>query len=58
MQEADISRVISCALSHRLRKDPLEQVDSGERVIKAFCKVFGLDEKENISKFQLTAEAQ
>ena len=42
---------------YRLRKDPLEQVDSGERVIQAFCKVFDLDEKENLSKFQLSAEA-
>ena len=47
----------SCSLRHRLRKDPLEQVDSGERVIQAFCKVFDLDEKENLSKFQLSAEA-
>jgi len=57
VQEDDIARVISCSLRHRLRKDPLEQVDSGERVIQAFCKVFDLDEKENLSKFQLSAEA-
>ena len=57
VQEDDIARVISCSLRHRLRKDPLEQVDSGERVIQAFCKVFDLDEKENLSKFQLFAEA-
>ena len=49
----DIARVITCSLRHRLRKDPLEQVDSGEKVIKAFCKVFGIDEKDNLSKFQL-----
>jgi len=52
VQEDDIARVISCSLRHRLRKDPLEQVDSGERVIQAFCKVFDLDEKENLSKFK------
>jgi len=57
VQEDDIARVISCSLRHRLRKDPLEQVDSGERVIQAFCKVFDLNEKENLSKFQLSAEA-
>ncbi len=31
--EEDIARVVSTALRHRLRKDPLEQVDSGDRVI-------------------------
>tara|TARA_Y100000589_G_C27158851_1_gene631937 strand:- start:250 stop:1347 length:1098 start_codon:yes stop_codon:yes gene_type:complete len=54
VSEDDIARVITCSLRHRLRKDPLEQVDSGEKVIKAFCKVFDMDEKENISKFQLS----
>ena len=53
VSEDDIARVITCSLRHRLRKDPLEQVDSGEKVIKALCKVFDLEEKENISKFQL-----
>tara|TARA_Y100000589_G_scaffold63550_2_gene54852 strand:- start:749 stop:1840 length:1092 start_codon:yes stop_codon:yes gene_type:complete len=53
VSEDDIARVITCSLRHRLRKDPLEQVDSGEKVIKAFCKVFDIDEKENSSKFQL-----
>ena len=56
VQEDDIARVITCSLRHRLRKDPLEQVDSGEKVIQAFCKVFNLDEKANFSKFQLTTE--
>jgi len=56
VQEDDIARVISCSLRHRLRKDPLEQVDSGERVIQAFCKIFDLDEKDNLSKFQLSAD--
>ena len=53
VSDDDIARVITCSLRHRLRKDPLEQVDSGEKVIKAFCKVFDIDEKDNISKFQL-----
>ena len=51
--EDDIARVITCSLRHRLRKDPLEQVDSGEKVIQAFCKIFEINEKDNISKFQL-----
>tara|TARA_Y100000589_G_scaffold322620_1_gene355806 strand:- start:806 stop:1951 length:1146 start_codon:yes stop_codon:yes gene_type:complete len=53
VSEDDIARVITCSLRHRLRKDPLEQVDSGEKVIKAFCKIFDMDEKDNINKFQL-----
>ena len=53
VSDDDVARVITCSLRHRLRKDPLEQVDSGEKVIKAFCKVFEIDEKENLSKFQL-----
>ena len=53
VSDEDIARVITCSLRHRLRKDPLEQVDSGEKVIKAFCKIFEMDEKENLSKFQL-----
>jgi len=54
VSDEDIARVITCSLRHRLRKDPLEQVDSGEKVIKAFCKVFEMDEKENSTKFQLS----
>ena len=53
VSDDDVARVITSSLRHRLRKDPLEQVDSGEKVIKAFCKVFEIDEKENLSKFQL-----
>ncbi len=53
VSDDDVARVITCSLRHRLRKDPLEQVDSGEKVIKAFCKIFEIDEKENLSKFQL-----
>lgn len=37
----DIYRVISLCLRHRLRKDPLETIDSGERVKGVFREVFG-----------------
>ncbi len=53
--EEDIARVVSTALRHRLRKDPLEQVDSGDRVIKAFCKVFERNENNDVSEFELAA---
>ncbi len=53
--EDDIARVISCSLRHRLRKDPLEQIDSGDRVIKAFCKIFDRGEQANLSDFELAA---
>ena len=39
----DISRVIPLCLRHRLRKDPLEGIDSGEKVKETFKRVFGLD---------------
>ena len=51
--EEDIARVVSTALRHRLRKDPLEQVDSGDRVIKAFCKVVERNESDDVSEFEL-----
>lgn len=38
----DIRRVIVLCLRHRLRKDPLESIDSGYKVEKIFCQVFGL----------------
>jgi magnesium chelatase subunit I len=38
----DIRRVIVMALRHRLRKDPLESIDSGYKVGKVFNQVFGL----------------
>ena len=53
--EEDIARVISCSLRHRLRKDPLEQVDSGDRVIKVFCKIFERNEEADVSEFELAA---
>jgi magnesium chelatase subunit I len=39
----DIRRVITLCLRHRLRKDPLESIDSGYKVEKAFNRIFGLD---------------
>ena len=51
--EEDIARVVSTALRHRLRKDPLEQVDSGDRVIKAFCKVFERNLSNDVNEFEL-----
>jgi len=51
--EEDIARVVSTALRHRLRKDPLEQVDSGDRVIKAFCKIFERNESTDVNEFEL-----
>lgn len=36
----DIYRVISLCLRHRLRKDPLETIDSGEKVREIFKKTF------------------
>ena len=40
----DISKIITLCLRHRLRKDPLESIDSGEKVQKIFKKVFEIDE--------------
>ena len=56
VSEEDIARVISCSLRHRLRKDPLEQIDSGDRVIKAFCKIFERNEDINLEDFQLSLD--
>jgi magnesium chelatase subunit I len=38
----DIQRIIALCLRHRLRKDPLESIDSGHKVEKIFAEVFGL----------------
>ena len=40
----DVRRVIGLSLRHRLRKDPLETIDSGYKVDKVFSQVFGLVE--------------
>ena len=37
----DIQTVITMCLRHRLRKDPLETIDSGDKVQKVFDEVFG-----------------
>jgi magnesium chelatase subunit I len=42
----DIRRVITLCLRHRLRKDPLESIDSGYKVAKVFNQVFGLVDEE------------
>ncbi|MDF5715528.1 MAG: magnesium chelatase ATPase subunit I [Rhizonema sp. NSF051] len=39
----DIRRVMTLCLRHRLRKDPLESMDSGYKVEKAFSRVFGVE---------------
>ena len=49
----DVARVAACCLRHRLRKDPLETIDSGERVVKVFCKVFERPEPSDRSGFSL-----
>ena len=39
----DIGTIITLCLRHRLRKDPLETIDSGSKVDKVFKEVFELD---------------
>ena len=57
VSEEDVARVASCCLRHRLRKDPLEQVDSGDRVVKVFCKVFERSEGTDRAGFELALAA-
>jgi len=38
--------VMTLCLRHRLRKDPLESIDSGYKVTKVFDRVFGLETTE------------
>jgi magnesium chelatase subunit I len=40
----DIRRVMPLCLRHRLRKDPLESIDSGYKIEKSVNRVFGLTE--------------
>jgi magnesium chelatase subunit I len=49
--------VAACCLRHRLRKDPLEQIDSGDRVVKVFCKVFERAEASDRRQFELALAA-
>jgi len=39
----DISKIITLCLRHRLRKDPLESIDSGDKVSKVFNEVFEIE---------------
>jgi len=39
----DIAKIITLCLRHRLRKDPLESIDSGDKVFKVFEEVFDLE---------------
>ena len=40
----DIERIITLCLRHRLRKDPLESIDSGDKVSKVFKEIFEIEE--------------
>jgi len=40
----DIQAIITLCLRHRLRKDPLESIDSGDKVGKIFKEVFEMEE--------------
>ena len=40
----DIKAIITLCLRHRLRKDPLETIDSGDKVQQVFNEVFEIDE--------------
>jgi magnesium chelatase subunit I len=44
----DIRRIIALCLRHRLRKDPLESIDSGDKIDKIFAEVFGTDLVERL----------
>tara|TARA_B100000780_G_scaffold61907_1_gene40056 strand:- start:63 stop:1121 length:1059 start_codon:yes stop_codon:yes gene_type:complete len=39
----DISKIITLCLRHRLRKDPLESIDSGDKVLKVFNEIFEIE---------------
>ena len=40
----DISKIITLCLRHRLRKDPLESIDTGDKVNKIFKQVFEIED--------------
>jgi magnesium chelatase subunit I len=52
----DIRRVITLCLRHRLRKDPLESIDSGYKVEKTFCRVFGVEVAEDTTQANGTGQ--
>jgi magnesium chelatase subunit I len=39
----DIEQIITLCLRHRLRKDPLESIDSGDKVSKVFKEIFEIE---------------
>jgi triosephosphate isomerase len=43
IQKKDISKIITLCLRHRLRKDPLEAIDSGDKVSKVFKEIFEIE---------------
>ena len=42
----DIEQIITLCLRHRLRKDPLESIDSGDKVNKIFREVFEIEDEK------------
>ena len=52
----DIRRVISLCLRHRLRKDPLESIDTGYKVEKTFSRIFGVELPEDTANVNGTGE--
>ena len=40
----DIAQIITLCLRHRLRKDPLESIDSGDKVSKVFKEIFEIED--------------
>ena len=40
----DIAKIITLCLRHRLRKDPLEAIDSGDKVNKIFKEIFEIED--------------
>ena len=41
---SDIQKIITLCLRHRLRKDPLESIDSGDKVSKVFKEIFEIED--------------
>ncbi len=52
----DIRRVISLCLRHRLRKDPLESIDTGYKVEKTFSRIFGVELPEDAANVNGTGD--